>query len=285
LHGTTIGVDRFVKYQGEMVAGLYEEGRNKITMHPNRVTEEDLLHELTHAATTKAMRTPDSKLTPMQREAKQGIINLFKAAENRLDLKGQYGIKDVHEFMSEVNSSKDFRDRLDGIGKPESLWQKLKRFIAGLFNQPPSKQALDLIEKIYMPSETYFAKEGEQQAFAKVAKYGDDNALSQLAQKTVAQKQSWSQTMRGGSNYALEFEMQTTDMRAALRKVMEAGAKAFGDSRLFQQAMYSYTKADQKMPLVLSALSNGPLVVYEDAKGSKESAAPGKTALRKCLLR
>jgi hypothetical protein len=280
LQGTTIGVDRFVKYQGEMVAGLYEEGRNKITMHPNRVTEEDLLHELTHAATTKAMRTPDAKLTPMQREAKQGIINLFKAAEGRMDLVGQYGIKDVHEFMSEVNSSKDFRDRLDGIGKPMSLWQKLKRWIAGLFNQSPSKEALDLIEKIYMPSETYFAKEGEQQAFAKVAKYGEDNDLSQLAQRTVAQKQSWSQTMRGGSNYALEFEMQTTDMRAALRKVMEMGAKAFGDSRLFQQAMYSYTKADQKMPLVLSALSNGPLEMYEDAKGLKGIRSTGKDSAK-----
>jgi len=280
LHGTTIGVDRFVKYQGEMVAGLYEEGRNKITMHPNRVTEEDLLHELTHAATTKAMRTPDSQLTPMQRASKQGIINLFKAAESRLDLKGQYGIKDVHEFMSEVNSSKDFRDRLDGIGKPESLWQKLKRWIAGLFNQPPSKQALDLIEKIYMPSETYFAKPGEQQAFAKAAKYGEDNDLSQLAQRTVAQKQGWWQTMRGGSNYALEFEMQTTDMRAALRKVMEMGAKAFGDSRLFQQAMYSYTKADQKMPLVLSALSNGPLEIYEDDKGLKGIRSTGKDSAK-----
>jgi hypothetical protein len=96
----------------------------------------------------------------------------------------------------------------------------------------------------------------------------------------VAQKQSWWQTMRGGSNYALEFEMQTTDMRAALRKVMEAGAKAFGDSRLFQQAMYSYTKADQKMPLVLSALSNGPLEVYEDAKGLKGVRSTGKDSAK-----
>jgi len=86
--------------------------------------------------------------------------------------------------------------------------------------------------------------------------------------------------MRGGSNYALEFEMQTTDMRAALRKVMEAGAKAFGDSRLFQQAMYSYTKADQKMPLVLSALSNGPLEVYEDAKGLKGVRSTGKDSAK-----
>jgi hypothetical protein len=112
------------------------------------------------------------------------------------------------------------------------------------------------------------------------AKYGEDNDLSQLAQRTVAQKQSWSQTMRGGSNYALEFEMQTTDMRAALRKVMEMGAKAFGDSRLFQQAMYSYTKADQKMPLVLSALSNGPLEMYEDAKGLKGIRSTGKDSAK-----
>jgi hypothetical protein len=207
LHGTTIGVDRFVRYQGKMVSGLYEEGRNKITMHPNRVTEEDLLHELTHAATTKAMRTPDAKLTPMQRAAKQGIINLFKAAEGRMDLTGQYGIKDVHEFMSEVNSSKDFRDRLDGIGKPESLWQKLKRFIAELFNQTPSTETLALIKKIYMPSETYFAKKGEKTSFAKEAKYGVDNALTQLARDAVFDGSN--STEKVMDNLGLKFEMNT----------------------------------------------------------------------------
>ena len=278
LQGTTIGVDRFVKYKGEMVAGLYEEGRNKITMHPNRVTEEDLLHELTHAATTKAMRTPDAKLTPMQREAKQGIINLFKAAEGRMDLTGQYGIKDVHEFMSEVNSSKDFRDRLDGIGKPMSLWQRLKRWIAGLFNQPPSKAALDLIEKIYMPSETYFAKEGEQQAFAKVAKYGIDNALTQLAQDIVSDGSN--STEKVMDNFGLKFEMNYVDMRAALRKVLELGAKALGDSRLFQQAMFSYTDADQKMPLVDAAMNTGYLKLTTDSKGFKFIESSGKESVR-----
>lgn len=116
--------------------------------------------------------------------------------------------------------------------------------------------------------------------FSRAAKYGEENALTQLAQKTVAQKQGWWQTLRGGSNYALEFEMQTADMRAALRKVMEMGAKAFGDSRLFQQAMYSYTKADQKMPLVLTALSDGPLEIYEDAKGLKGIRSTGKDSAK-----
>jgi len=116
--------------------------------------------------------------------------------------------------------------------------------------------------------------------FSRAAKYGEDNALSQLAQDTVARKKGWWQSMLGGSNHGLEFEMQTTDMRAALRKVMEAGAKSFGDSRLFQQAMYSYTKADQKMPLTLASLSDGPLELYEDAKGLKGIRTTGKDSAR-----
>jgi hypothetical protein len=278
LHGTTIGVDRFVRYQGERVSGLYIESRNNITMHPNRVTEEDLLHELTHAATTKAMRTPDSKLTPMQRAAKQGIINLFKAAESRMDLEGQYGIKDVHEFMAEVNSSKDFRDRLDGIGKPESLWQKLQRFIAELFNQTPSTEALALIKKIYMPSETYFAKKGEKTAFAKEAKYGVDNALTQLARDAVFDGSN--STEKVMDNLGLKFEMNYVDMRAALRKVLDIGAKAFGDSRLFQQAMFSYTDADQKMSLTYAALNEGYLKLTTDSKGFKFIESSGKESAR-----
>jgi hypothetical protein len=278
LHGTTIGVDRFVRYEGKMVSGLYQEGRNKITMHPNRVTEEDLLHELTHAATTKAMRTPDAKLTPMQRKAKQGIISLFKAAEGRMDLEGQYGIKDVHEFMAEVNSSKDFRNRLDGIGKPESLWQKLQRFIAELFNQTPSTEALALIKKIYMPSETYFAKKGEKTAFAKEAKYGEDNALTQLARDAVFDGSN--STEKVMDNAALRFEMNYVDMRAALRKVLDIGAKAFGDSRLFQQAMFSYTDADQKMSLTYAAMNEGYLKLSTDSKGFKFIESSGKESVK-----
>ena len=99
------------------------------------------------------------------------------------------------------------------------------------------------------------------------ANYTSDDDLSKLAKDIVATKQGFFEKL--GGEKMLRFEMLVADMRAGLRKAMEAGAKQMGDTRLFQQAMYSVTKADQKMPLVLSTLSNGPLETYTDEKGFK----------------
>jgi len=95
--------------------------------------------------------------------------------------------------------------------------------------------------------------------------YGQNDALSKLSERVVAQPKTLKQQM--GTHFGLEAEMNAVDMRAGLRKAMEAGARDLGDTKLFQQAMYSVTKSDQKMPLVLASLSNGPLEVYTDSEG------------------
>ena len=178
-----------------------------------------------------------------------------------------YGPGDFEESLMDLLESKP-----DAIEKLQGAILDVRSQLVSMIDKLPKKENGEIAEN-ELP-------EVGDLLFSRAVKYGEENALTQLAQKTVAQKQGWWQTMRGSSNYALEFEMQTTDMRAALRKVMEAGAKAFGDSRLFQQAMYSYTKADQKMPLVLSALSNGPLEIYEDAKGLKGVRSTGKDSAK-----
>ena len=95
--------------------------------------------------------------------------------------------------------------------------------------------------------------------------YGQNDALSDLARRVVAQPKSFSQRM--GSHLALETEMNLVDMRAGLREALKAGAKEMGDTKNFVQAMYSVTKADQKMAVVSATLMNGPMELYTDAKG------------------
>lgn len=95
--------------------------------------------------------------------------------------------------------------------------------------------------------------------------YGQNDALSDLARRVVAQPKSFSQRM--GSHLALETEMNLVDMRAGLREALKAGAKEMGDTKNFVQAMYSVTKADQKMAVVSATLMNGPMEMYTDAKG------------------
>jgi hypothetical protein len=101
--------------------------------------------------------------------------------------------------------------------------------------------------------------------FSRTPQYGQDDALSDLARRVVAQPKSFSQRL--GKNLALETEMNLVDMRAGLREALKAGAKEMGDTKNFVQAMYSVTKADQKMAVVSATLMNGPMELYTDAKG------------------
>jgi hypothetical protein len=101
--------------------------------------------------------------------------------------------------------------------------------------------------------------------FSRNSQYGQNDALSDLARRVVAQPKSFSQRL--GKNLALETEMNLVDMRAGLREALKAGAKEMGDTKNFVQAMYSVTKSDQKMAVVSATLMNGPMELYTDAKG------------------
>lgn len=94
---------------------------------------------------------------------------------------------------------------------------------------------------------------------------GATSALESLADKTIGKPKTFREKL--GKNIALEAEMQGVDMRAGLREALKAGAKGMGDDKLFTQGMYSVIKADQKLPLIYSVMSNGVPELYKDAKG------------------
>ena len=153
------------------------------------------------------------------------------------------------------------------------VWYAIKQALAkvGVFNVSDAEVNQIVVNARRYVQEGVGKKKGEapvnEANYRTKADYTSDDDLSKLAKNIVADKQGFFEKL--GGEKALQFEMMTTDMRAGLREAMKAGAKQMGDSRLFQQAMFSVTKADQKMPLVLTALSNGPLEVYTDEKGFK----------------
>lgn len=93
----------------------------------------------------------------------------------------------------------------------------------------------------------------------------EPNALTDLADKISAPQKTFKD--RWGKLTALEGEMQGVDMRAGLRDTLKAGAEGLGDPKLFTQTMYNVLKADQKMPLVYTVMSRGPLELYKDESG------------------
>lgn len=115
-------------------------------------------------------------------------------------------------------------------------------------------------------------------AYRTKAAYGQDNALTDLSKQIIAQPKSFSDRL--GRNIALETEMNLVDMRAGLREALKAGAKEMGDTKQFVQAMYSVTKADQKMAVVSSTLMNGPMELYTDEKGFHGIKSSGQNSAK-----
>lgn len=163
--------------------------------------------------------------------------------------------------------------------KDASLWSRIKAVVKafarrmGLSDLAYTNEELDAIvaqahQRVMGSGELGGALISETPVVYRAkTKYANDDDLSKLAGTIMAQPKSFAE--KAGKHYALEAEMQTVDMRAAVRKALEAGAKALGDPKLFVQAMFSVTKADQKMSVVQSALATGPMRVFTDAKGFK----------------
>lgn len=152
------------------------------------------------------------------------------------------------------------------------LYERLRTWLRSIFKMPNVTD--EEVRQIVANARRYVIEggvAGEGQAPVAGATYrtqpafGQDDAMSDLARRVVAQPKSFSQRL--GKNLALETEMNLVDMRAGLREALKAGAKEMGDTKNFVQAMYSVTKADQKMAVVSATLMNGPMELYTDAKG------------------
>lgn len=137
---------------GVAVPALYNTPSNTVLMRPDAIADEDIIHEAVHAVTLQVLRKPDGDLTPQQRNAKREIAAIFKQLEKRRDLKDEYGISDVEEFVSEMQSNREFRAAVDKQPWYKRFWHALTRLWS---NKPIAKisdQTSALIKQIYAPS-------------------------------------------------------------------------------------------------------------------------------------
>jgi hypothetical protein len=265
---------------GEAVPAAYNSEENAVGVRPGYESESNIVHELTHAATMRALEGPEEKLNEDQLDAKREITRMFNVLTENGTLSGQYAAKNVKEFVSEVQSNVDLREKL-GSTKifGSTALRKIADYLMQLIGIKPSviktEEAQAVIERLYMQSGKIKGVDVAPNIFSTPkAEYGADDALSQLAKKIVAQPKSFQERL--GKNMTLEAEMEVVDMRAAIREFTNIGSKAFNNDKQFTQAMASVLKADQYMPLVSASLESGPLEMYEDSKGLRQVKSSGK---------
>jgi len=277
---TKVVIDPNLTVDGDAVPASYNPSQNAVKFRPTEINDENIIHEVTHAATMRVLTMPDDQLTDRQRNAKNQIKAIFKELKAKTDLATQYGLKDEVEFVSEVQSNVEFRAAIDSKPWYKQLWHAILRLFSVAPAKTLSERTEQLIREIYLPSAKIETAKPVASVFrTPKPQYESENALTTLADTIVAQPKTFKERM--GSNLALEAEMNTVDMRAALQESIKRGAKDMGKDDLFTQAMYNVRKADQYMPLVYTSLSEGPPEYYTDEKGlrgikssNKDSAIP-----------
>lgn len=249
-------------HKGEPVAGVYIPEENTIKLHSEALAEEDFLHELMHAATDTALLSPLNELTASQREARASIEALWKQVQGRKDLMGEHGITSVREFVAEVATNDVFRTKLDSVGKPTSLLERLKGWVAKLINifkgdtTPTSGKTRALTDKILAPSRKL---KGEQ-----TPSVMHEGTNIRRLQVQAPDNRGFFQRVTDGLGMALESGI--VDVHApVIRALQAAGGTA---NKTMMQAMYMTRKANQSIVTVQQVLSNGtPTWAKADSRG------------------
>jgi hypothetical protein len=269
-----------ITVNGEAVPAAYNAQENAVGVRPGFESESNVVHELTHAATMRALEGPEEKLNADQLAAKREITGIYNRLTADGTLKGQYAAKNVKEFVSEVQSNADLRKKLGSVKMFGStalrkIFDAIMRFVGMNPSYVKTEEAQAVIERLYMQSGKLEGVADSANIFAPTKpKYGSENALTEFAKKTVSQPKGLKERL--GKNIALEAEMEIADMRAAAREVLNIGSKSFNNDQQFTQAMASILKADQYMPMVSASLESGPPEIYEDAKGLRQVQSSGK---------
>lgn len=277
---TKISVNDDVKVDGVPVAAAFFPERNSIEMHSESLSEEDLLHEMTHAATDRTLLAPDKDLTDDQRAAKRELQGM----QEMLSANPKFAMEEignVREFAAEVYSNPELRAKMDSLGKPLTLWQRFKNIVSRLLgwstpNKPLSEKASALVDRIMQPSRaittTAPAAPSVFRAKADDFDFGD-LAGSPIATFNQTKPDTRSIKERFLDDAAMRAEYNLADMHVY---AVEAMRMAGGD--MGKQAEFDIRAAGTPSVLTASFIQQGAPEFYKDAKGFTAIRASTKDA-------
>ena len=256
---TKLAFDPDLMHDGKPVPAKYSTTNNTITFRPEELTDEDIIHEATHAATLRVLNMPDEQLTTRQRNAKRELTAIYTTASKRRDLKTQYGIKDVAEFASELQSNVEFRAALDTQPWYKRVWHALTRLWSTKPIEKISDQASALVKEIYLPSAKIAAGPEQASIFRRE---------TPPASSIIGYDPGKLETLRGNL-FGLSGRVQYIDRLAAAEEalVKGEGAGKLSSTEAFN-AQYFMRLADKVTQAAGQFITTGPVRIVADKVGN-----------------
>lgn len=142
---------------GRRVEGVYRPGTNEVLVPKLDMSEEVVLHELTHAATMRQLEAAPETLTPEQRAARQELQQLFDEVAADPTFTGEYAQETLPEFVAELMSNEALRQKIDARG---NVLQRIYRAILRMLGlrDTDSAQAVQAAYRLFAPAKPYASK-------------------------------------------------------------------------------------------------------------------------------
>ena len=124
-------------------AGFYDPSTHSITMHKNHAGNEATVgHELLHANVQHAIENPTQK----QKPSVEGLKKLHETVKIHPTLAKEYGLKNVHEFVSEGLTNPEFQYKLKKIKyENTTMWGKFTQSIANMLGVKRDNAFIELL--------------------------------------------------------------------------------------------------------------------------------------------
>jgi hypothetical protein len=248
---------------GNPVPAFYDNVTNTVKFRPGEQTEENLIHEVTHAASLRGLVMPASDLTKEQLAARNELNAMFNQLKKDKALVNEYGLTNVAEFASEVQSNKDFRDRINqkpwfGGNMLSRFFQALLRLIGFKTGQVTTDVATKNIEALYMPSQRFQMVESLNTASVFRTKAPATSSV------IVGQEAGRLKTLKENL-FGLGGRVQLVDKLAAADAAIVAGESAgkLSSTEAFQ-AQYFMRLADNTTQTAGQFITHGPVSIVAD---------------------
>lgn len=149
-----------------------------------------VLHEYVHTITQMEMKNNPNN------EVVKKIQALYDRVKNREELKGEYGLTDVYEFVAEALSNPRFQAKLDKIGSRHTLVNKIKELFKSLLTWRKDEGEVTALDEILdlavsLKNEKLNDTGNNKQAYQAETKQEDATILDKNADKTANNLYKW----------------------------------------------------------------------------------------------
>jgi hypothetical protein len=244
---------------GNSVPAAYNPSRNTILLTKGGLNENDVIHEVTHAATMAALVLPEAEVAAPQLAAKRELQAIYNKIKSIKRFKDEYALTDLKEFVSEVQSNVDLRKMMDKQPWYKgTMFEGFIRAIQRLLGVKPmdigSERTAKLIEDLYMQSRNLSSAQVSAAARTESAFIG-------------ASAGKWD-TFKGNL-FGLAGRVQLVDRLAAADKaIVEAeGAGKLTSTEAFQ-TQYFMRMADQTSQAAGQFITYGPVKIVSEQRST-----------------